>query len=312
MKLEILTTLNSKDRDTIFSTVKDIERIKIQGASQVRKAIVNTMKFFVLASNADTADEFKNDFHYLSNMLAFARPNETDSRTALRIFSRVINSSDDLELLKKRILNEIENYEENRKKSLEKISKLGKKLLPKDSVVLTHCHSHTVEDLIAYSKDDIKMVYCTETRPLFQGRITAKNLLNRGLNVTQIVDSGAYSIMRKVDYFFTGCDSITPSGAVLNKIGTAGISLIAKEFNVPHYVVTSSHSFEVTSLFGFVELIEKRSTKEVWEDRPDKLNILNPAFDVTPSNQIAGFITEYGVQKPKDFINQMKKVYSIK
>ena len=73
-------------------------------------------------------------------------------------------------------------------------------------------------------------VFADETRPLLQGsRLTAYELMEAGIDVTLICDSAAAAVMRtgKVDMIFTGADRIAANGDTANKIGTAGIAIIA-------------------------------------------------------------------------------------
>ena len=158
-------------------------------------------------------------------------------------------------------------------------------------VVFTHCHSSTVTRLLAKAKADGKdfEVICTETRPAFQGRITAKELVDLGIETTFIVDSAARTFMKNVDIVVVGADAITSEGNVVNKIGTGGIAVIAREARVPFYVVSELLKFDPETLDGECEKIEQRNPAEVWSEAPAKLVVQNPAFDVTPNRYIHGY-----------------------
>jgi len=143
-------------------------------------------------------------------------------------------------------------------------------------------------------------VIVTETRPRYQGKITARELLDMGVHVIYVVDSAAYFFMRDADVYMTGSDAITSDGYVINKIGTALMALAADRFNVPYYVAASSLKFDPITIAGYSEPIEERDPSEVID--PHELpgaDIRNPAFDATPPELVDGVITELGLFHPQ-------------
>jgi ribose 1,5-bisphosphate isomerase len=196
--------------------------------------------------------------------------------------------------------------------SRERIAEIGAKRIRDGMVVFTHCHSSTVSYLLKIAKLEGKSfeVVCTETRPAFQGRITAKEMLELGVKTTLIVDSAARSLMKKADIAMVGADAITSEGNVVNKIGTAAIALLAHEARVPFYVVTELLKFDPATLCGDYEAIEERSGNEVWKDAPEKLCIRNPAFEVTRRDFIHGIICEEGIIPPHSINEVMHRNYS--
>jgi ribose 1,5-bisphosphate isomerase len=141
-------------------------------------------------------------------------------------------------------------------------------------------------------------VICTETRPVFQGRITAQELIDLNIKTTLIVDSAARTFMKKADLVLVGADAITSEGSVVNKIGTSTIALVAHEARVPFYVVSELLKFDVDTLCGEHEAIEERSPSEVWSEAPRMLVVKNPAFDITRRKLIHGLICEEGIIPP--------------
>ena len=115
--------------------------------------------------------------------------------------------------------------------SSQRAAEIGAKRIGDGSVVFTHCHSSTVTRMLAKAKADGAdfRVICTETRPAYQGRITAKELVGLGIDTTFIVDSAARTFMGEADIVFVGADAITSEGNVVNKIGTGGIAVLASE-----------------------------------------------------------------------------------
>lgn len=287
-------------------TMKDIRALKIQGSSNVRKAAVQALKKSVSGSRAKTLVAFRRELQGHCMRVLKARPTEPETRTALRIVLKAASlHSRDLQEVKHHVLGTIRNYEADRKEAMEKIALYGSRLIEKGDTLLTHCHSHTVEEIFKKAKSKIKMVYCTETRPLFQGRITAASLASAGIPATLIVDSAADKFMHPVDKVFVGCDAVLSNGSIVNKIGTTHVAMSAKKHHNPFFACTSSHCFDPATYFGFEEKIEERSPDEVWKERPKKVNIRNPAFDVVDAFYVQAIVSELGVFDPENFAMEM-------
>jgi len=260
-------------------TMKDISSLKIQGSSKVRKAAVLALRQSVSKSRAKTLPAFRRELQRHCLDVLKTRPTEPETRTAIRIILKAASlHSRDLQEVKENTIQTIRQYEADRKKAMEKIALYGSRLIEKNDTIMTHCHSHTVEEILKKAKKKIKMVYCTETRPLFQGRITAANLAKAGIPVTLIVDSAADKYMHPVDKVFVGCDAVLSNGSIVNKIGTAHVAHAAKKHHNPFFVCTSSHCFDPATYFGFEEEIEGRDIDEVWERKAKNVKIKNPAL----------------------------------
>ncbi|MCC5994177.1 MAG: hypothetical protein LM587_01090 [Candidatus Aenigmarchaeota archaeon] len=269
--------------DIVDKTVKEIKELKIQGAENIaRAAIVAWSK----------AKDKKKAFE----KLAKARPTEPMLRNALKYLEKFGDAEG---LLKK--------LDEDRKK----IEEIGSKKIQDGFIVYTHCHSSTVTSILKRAWKDGKKfeVHVTETRPFFQGRITAKELATEGIPVTIFVDSAARLALKKANIMMIGCDAITAEGIVINKIGSELFAEVANRYDVPVYVATHSLKFDPLTFFGFEVEIEKRATKEVWDRPPRGVKISNYVFEKINPKLITGIISELGVLKPETFIQEVKRVY---
>ncbi|TWT99944.1 Methylthioribose-1-phosphate isomerase [Botrimarina colliarenosi] len=149
-------------------------------------------------------------------------------------------------------------------------------------------------------------VYADETRPLLQGaRLTAWELMERGVHVTLICDSMAAPLLRdgKAQAVIVGADRITARGDTANKIGTYGLAVQAKHHGVPFYVAAPTTTFDLSITSGDEIPIEQRAPEEITEafgrrTAPEGVEVDNPAFDVTPAELITAIITERGVIEP--------------
>jgi methylthioribose-1-phosphate isomerase len=148
-------------------------------------------------------------------------------------------------------------------------------------------------------------VFADETRPLLQGsRITAYELKHNNVPVTVLCDNMAASLMSegKIDAVLVGADRIAANGDVANKIGTLGVAIVAKHFNVPFFVVAPTSTIDLATASGKEIPIEHRDSVEVshpfgTQSTPDGIEIFNPAFDVTPAALVTAIVTEHGVAK---------------
>ena len=285
------------------SVVADrIRKLEVQGARNVAIVAIKALEALAEETTAKTRKEFMEELKEARGTLFASRSTEPLMRNALRwIISQVENSSKEkVDTLAEIVSSSSSQFLRDLEASKECIAEIGSKRIRNKMVVFTHCHSSTVIHLLRKAKEDGKVfeVVCTETRPVFQGRITAKELLSLDLKTTFIVDSAARSFMRQADLVIVGADAITSEGNVINKIGTGTIALLAHEARKPFYVVSELLKFDPATVCGDYEGIEERSSDEVWKSAPRKLVIRNPAFDVTRRDFIHGVICEEGIIPP--------------
>jgi len=187
--------------------------------------------------------------------------------------------------------------------------RIGASRIEDGSIVYTHCHSSSVTSIIIEAAKTKRIeVYNTETRPRFQGRITAKELAKKNIPVTHFVDAAAKFALRKADVMLIGADAITPTG-VFNKIGSGLFVEVAHKYDVPVYVCTTSWKFDPAAIFGQEEVIEKRPAYEVWENAPRGVKVTNYAFEKINPDFIEAIISELGVLKFDTFIEETKTRY---
>jgi ribose 1,5-bisphosphate isomerase len=280
-------------------TADKIKKLQVQGARNVAIAAVEAIKALAEQTKAQNKHQFIDELKEAQNMLSAARETEPLMRNAIRylIIQAQKSNADETASLTETVVSSANQFLQDLEASRERIAEIGAKRIRDDSTVFTHCHSSTVTRMLDKAKTDGKnfKVICTETRPAFQGRITAKELVKLGVETTFIVDSAARTFMGKVDLVVVGADAITSEGNVINKIGTSGIAVLAQEARKPFYVVSELLKFDPETLNGQYEKIEQRNPAEVWSKAPERLLVRNPAFDVTPSRYIHGLICEEGV-----------------
>ena len=266
-------------------TYEKIKALEIQGAMNIAKAAL-------LALSRDMIEFPSEQPESIVSLLSEARPNEPMLRNILKLFvreARGLEGEVQLGDLASSILEQIESDEK-------KIYGFGSQLIHEGSKVFTHCHSSSAVGILKEAKIQGKnfTVFTTETRPRYQGRITAKELAEAGIEVYHMVDSAAKYAIDGADLFLFGADSILPSGYLINKVGTGIFCVVASKYDVPTYCAT--HTLKILR-DRVDEGVEYRDPKEVWEDAPPGVKIKNPAFDKVHLKYVTAFITEKGVQK---------------
>lgn len=299
--------------DSVQSTVKRIKRLEVQGARNVAIAAIKAVEALADRTEAPTKKDFVRELVKAKDIFFSSRPTEPLMRNALRLIVNRVEKNEERNVKK---LAEIVSQASGQfltqlEESSKRIAEIGARRIKHDSVILTHCHSSTVTNLLKQAKREGKSfeMICTETRPVLQGQTTAKEMLNIGVKTSFIVDSAARFFMNDVDLVLVGADAITSEGNVINKIGTSTVALVAAESRTPFYVVSELLKFDPATMYGDYEKIEERSPREVWKDAPKELVIRNPAFDVTRRDFIHGIICEEGIVSPHSVTEVMHRKY---
>ena len=152
----------------------------------------------------------------------------------------------------------------------------------------------------------IKRVFASETRPYLQGsRLTSFELLKEGIDHRIVVEGAASYLMKNkmIDAIFAGADRIVENGDTANKIGTSSLSIIAKHYGIPFYIVAPISTFDLNLKTGDQIEIELRDQNEILKYKDafiahPEAQALNPSFDVTDHSCITGIICENGVISP--------------
>ena len=256
---------------------KDIKSVKIQGATNIAKA---ALKAYCM--NPSKA--------YKKKLLSL-RPTEPMMENMLELAEKGKSEKD--------ILQQIED-------SQTKINKAALKLI-NNNIIFTHCHStNVVKALINAKKKGRRFqVYNTETRPLYQGRKTAKELKQAKIKVTMFVDSALGIALsgeqknKKPSKVFLGADALTKKG-VINKVGSEVISIIAKQNKIPVYIIANSWKFIKSKVS-----MENRKLNEVWGKAPKQIKIKNPAFEFVDKKYIKGIVSEFGLMSYNQFLKKV-------
>ena len=304
-----------KTSNDIFSAIKTMivrgaPAIGIAGAHGVCLGAIEAL------NKENFIEETKKTAQYINS----SRPTAVNLAWAINEQLKVLEENKDKnpkEIVKLLIENAIKLEDEDIEIN-KKIGDYGAEIIPQGATILTHCNAGGLATVgygtalgvvrSAWAKDKTIKVFADETRPRQQGaRLTTYELTRDGIDTTLITDGmGAYFMNKKmIDVVVVGADRIALNGDSANKIGTYMVAIAAKYHNIPFYIAAPKSTIDPSIKTGEEIVIELRNKEEVTiiNDKPictDKVNVINPSFDVTPNELIAGIITEYGIFKPNE------------
>ncbi|MBI5877777.1 MAG: hypothetical protein HZB53_09010 [Chloroflexi bacterium] len=170
------------------------------------------------------------------------------------------------------------------------------------ALLLAHSHSSTVVAALLRAHGAGKRfgVVCTEARPQYDGVQMARRLAAEGIAVEVIADAAAAVFVEGFYTVLVGADAVTPQG-IMNKVGTLGMALAARQFGVPFYCFAGTEKFLPA---GAAIAIEEKDPAEIVPPEPN-LSGYNIYFDMTPLDLVTKVFTEDGPLTPAEVRNRL-------
>ncbi|MBL4616188.1 MAG: S-methyl-5-thioribose-1-phosphate isomerase [Robiginitomaculum sp.] len=316
-------------QETAEQVWQSILQLKVRGAPAIGVAaaygLCVAMQPFIGASIDDFMDALQDQADYLNS----SRPTAVNLGWAIRRMSHVAKNENfnDSHALYARLVVEAKAIHDEDIKLCEGMALHGAPLIKSGMGVLTHCNAGslattglgtaTAPMYLAHANGVEFKVFADETRPLLQGaRLTSWELAQAGIDVTLITDNMAGHMMAsgEIDLVITGTDRVAANGDVANKIGTLGVAIMAKYYNIPFYVACPQSTFDFDTADGSGIPIEEREAYEVTCFGSARVASIdtktrNPAFDITPNELVTGFITDQGIVKAP-FKENLRQIFS--
>jgi methylthioribose-1-phosphate isomerase len=310
------------DYNQVASAIKNLV---VRGAPAIGVSGAFGLALAVLQSDSSTKENLISDLQKAKQVLFETRPTAVNLGWGLEQIMQVAQSGNSVEEIKDLVINEAKKMADRDIEINKTMGKFGAELFDNNDTIMTHCNAGalatvaygTALGVIRATKESGKnvKVIATETRPIQQGsRLTTFELKHDGFDVSLIPDTAVgYSMTNGlVDKVVVGADRIVRTGHVFNKIGTYQVATMAKQHGIPFYVAAPLSTFDMQTDAKDV-IIEMRKGIEVTgtgdnKTAPDGINVINPAFDMTPPELISGIITEKGVAKPP-FEESIKKLF---
>ena len=303
-----------------------IRTLVVRGAPAIGVSGAFGLALASLQSNAKEKDELINYLENAKKILFQTRPTAVNLSWGLDKIMQVAKEAENVDEIRKSVVDAAKQMAEEDIKINMTMGKNGSELFNDNDTIMTHCNAGalatvgygTALGVIRAIKDSGKniKVIATETRPVQQGsRLTAFELKHDGIDVSLIPDTAVGYTMANdlVNGVIVGADRILRTGHVFNKIGTYQVATMAKKHNIPFYVAAPLSTFDLQSKPDDV-IIEQRKASEVTgigdkRTAPDGIDVINPAFDMTPPELISAIITENGVAKPP-FQESIKELFA--
>jgi methylthioribose-1-phosphate isomerase len=311
---------------TDYNQVADaIRTLVVRGAPAIGVSGAFGLALAVLQSDATEKESLISDLEIAKKVLFETRPTAVNLAWGLDKIMQVAKNAKTVDEIRDSVVETAKQMAEDDVQINMLIGKNGSKLFDENDTVMTHCNAGalatvgygTALGVIRATRDSGKniKVIATETRPVQQGsRLTAFELQHDGIDVSLIPDTAVGYTMANglVNKTVVGADRILRTGHVYNKIGTYQVATMAKQHNIPFYVAAPLSTFDLESRPEDVK-IEQRKASEVTgigdkKTAPDGINVINPAFDMTPPELISGIITENGIAKPP-YEESIKKLF---
>ena len=307
--------ISTDDYDEIYDAIK---LLKVRGAPAIGVFTAISLAVLMNKSKNHTYENLFSELKDYSEKLILCRPTAVNLKWATEEMLKVAEKSN-VQNFKINLTNQALKMIEDDIAICKKIGEYGAKILENSKSILTHCNAGRLATVkygtalapvyVAKENGHNIKVYADETRPLLQGtRLTAFELTDANIDTTVICDNMASFVMKNglVDAVLVGCDRVALNGDTANKVGTSGVAILAKHYNIPFYVCMPFSTFDKNIKTGDDIVIEMRDGSEIgemWYEKPmipENAKTLNPAFDITDHSLITAFITEKGVFTPEE------------
>jgi methylthioribose-1-phosphate isomerase len=295
-----------------------INTMKIRGAPLLGAAAAFALALTACNSKAKSKEQLVGELEKAARAIRKTRPTAVNLFWALdRILNKAKLFTGSARSLADFVVEEAKRIADEDVATNRLIGERGAKLVRDGDVILTHCNAGALATVeygtalgvvrSAWEQGKNIRVIATETRPKCQGaRLTTYELKQEGIPVTLITDSMVgYVLHRKlVSEVIVGADRIVRD-AIINKIGTFSVAVLAKEHKVPFYVAAPKSTFDLAHTSAEV-VIEERRPQEVTHlgsrrIASEGVDVMNPAFDITPLRYVTAIICEDGILYKRDF-----------
>ena len=319
-----VTFVDCSDHWTVASAIREL---KVRGAPAIGVTAAMGVALGAQHATETSYETFRKEVTAICDHLAATRPTAVNLFWAIeRMKARLADwSGQPIVEIKRLLIEESQRILDEDIAMNKAIGRHGAELIKDRQTVLTHCNAGALATAgygtalgvvrAAWEQGKKIHVLADETRPVLQGaRLTVWELMQDNIPVTLITDNMAGTMMRqgRVQLCVVGADRIAANGDVANKIGTYSVAVLAKAHGIPFYVAAPHSTIDLSTPSGDQIPIEQRASDEVTSVfgsppiAPAGVEVLNPAFDITPADYITAIITERGIFKPSQIAEQFR------
>ncbi len=266
------------------------------GASRIARVALETMALLVVEAKGHPRPE---DLREAARRISEAQPAMAVVHNVVQMFTQLTSEGLDPMAVRQQLRDELETAKE-------RVARTYLKIAPDNAVIVTASFSDNVLATLQllHEKGRVARVHVLEARPLLEGRFLVVALKEAGIPATLAADALGPSLVAESTGVLVGADSVLRDGSVINKIGSYSLALAAKEHGKPFHVACETLKFDARHDAGSWPGSPPMNPKELWENPPERIEIVNRYFEVVPAALVTAIVTERGSYAP-DLVRTM-------
>ncbi len=282
--------------DLAFETeLNELRADRVQGASELARRCLDLLAWSAQSVPANEGSELLGELTRRCDRLITARPSMAPIQNLLAAWKSSLARLDRSSLpeLRSVAADKARDGIRQSKQAMVKVVENSVEYIGSDKTIITHSLSSTVLAVLEKLKDRNTRVIVTESRPLNEGYILARQLSERGISTQLITDAQLGLFAARADLVLLGADSLLPDGSLVNKAGSYLLALAVHDKGIPFYVCCESFKRRKGAM-GELEL-EEMEASELGAPGLPGVRVRNIYFDITPARLIDRWIDETGV-----------------
>ena len=281
---------------SVDEAIASIAEDHTSGASRIARVALETMVLLAVeAKGHPKAEELEEAARRISD----AQPAMAVVHNVDHVFARLVGEGMEPMAVSAQLRDELETAKD-------RIARTYLKIAPEDAVLVTTSFSDNVLATLQllHEKGRLARVHVLEARPLLEGRFLAVALKEAGFPASLSADALGPSLLASATAVLVGADSVLRDGAIVNKIGSYGLALAAKEHGKPFHVACETLKFDARHDAASWPGSPAMNPREVWENPPERVAVDNRYFEVVPASLVSAVVTERGSYAP-DLVRTM-------
>lgn len=281
---------------SVEEAIAGIAEDHASGASKIARLAIETMALLVVEEKGRPRTE---DLVDAARRISEAQPTMAVVHNVVQLFARIVAEGHEPMAVREQLLSELEN-------ARERIAQAYLKIAPEHASLVTASYSDNVLACLvaAHEKGRIAGVTVLESRPLLEGRSLVAALQKAGIPASLVPDAMGPGLVAGATAVLIGADAVLRDGAVVNKVGSYGLALAAKQHGKPFHVACETLKFDARHDAASWPGSPAMSPREVWDDPPERVAVVNRYFEVIPADLVTRIVTERG-SYPPDVVRTM-------
>ena len=262
----------------VEEAISGIAEDRTSGASKLARLAVDVMGLAVIEAKGHPNPK---ELGEVATRLSDAQPAMAIVHNVAHLVARLISEGLDPKSVLIEVRTELDH-------ARDRIARTFLKVVPPHATIITLSYSDNVLEAIkmAHGRGHVNRAYVLESGPLFEGRTMASALSEAGVPSTAIPDAEGAALLARASCALVGADSVLRDGAVVNKVGTRALAVVAADRKKPFFVACESLKFDA------------RYDAATWLGSRGTAGSI-PTFEVTPPDLVTTIVTERGTFAPE-------------